>query len=203
MSLCFDRFVASEERFSSDTKWHVKCPFTANSLGYRENPDTPEEAVDDIMRIAERNFNSGPHPTCIQIPYVMLQERVLLPDTTKKTRSKVPEMKLVFLNGKCAHSKGVQPHRASALAPFTNAEVQSFAKGILQGIAEHHSPPFILDGLTRVDLFKSNTGKLVVNELESLNADHRSSNVDESATLLFLQNYWIEKLILYIGHFNL
>lgn len=51
--------------------------------------------------------------------------------------------------------------------------------------------PFILDGLVRVDLFKSNTGNLVVNELESLNAGYGGCKEDKTNEAKeYLSHYW-------------
>jgi len=52
-----------------------------------------------------------------------------------------------------------------------------------------------LDGLVRVDLFVSNEKKLVVNEIEGIEAVYFASNVEkENAVDTFLNNYWEKKI---------
>jgi len=53
----------------------------------------------------------------------------------------------------------------------------------------------VLDGMVRVDIFVSNEGKLVVNEIEGTEAVYFTTDTDrEYATEHFLQNYWEKKI---------
>jgi hypothetical protein len=56
--------------------------------------------------------------------------------------------------------------------------------------------PFaITDGLFRIDIFQTASGKMVVNEFESLDASYESKTIGaDEATYQFLQNYWLVKI---------
>jgi hypothetical protein len=76
-----------------------------------------------------------------------------------------------------------------SLPGISNAELIEFADSAMDAIASHEA--YIVDGLVRVDVFKNNTGKLVVNELESFEAIYytRTFNAEH-----FLEEYWERKI---------
>ena len=60
-----------------------------------------------------------------------------------------------------------------------------------------HAPFAITDGLLRVDIFQDVNGKLVVNEIESLDAEYGCSTYDARFQIIthnFLNKYWEKKL---------
>ena len=61
-----------------------------------------------------------------------------------------------------------------------NDKITSFTCGELDAIKELASayPNALVDSLMRVDVFQTKTGTLVVNEFESLEADHHSPHSD-------------------------
>ena len=62
-------------------------------------------------------------------------------------------------------------------------------------IAGRSNNSYIFDGLVRVDIFKANDGRLVVNELESLDAEYNCADVGKvAATDEFLELYWKGKI---------
>lgn len=190
IQLMVTRFM---EGMPSTTRYHIKCPYTANCLGYRYWPKSREEAVKNIMRIAERNHDENDiNPICSKLPYLLLQERV----------EQNTEVKAIFLNGQFSHLMAGSSTNVLCLTPHTQGDIVEFAKGIVDHLTTHYSPPFILDGLVRVDVFKANAGHLVVNEVESLNANYRSKKDQYNvATVDFLEGYWFRKLMELICEF--
>jgi hypothetical protein len=87
----------------------------------------------------------GLNPTCYEVPYLMLQVRV----------EKNKECKLCFLNKKFSHFTSLLGTTQS-YPGFSQDQLILFAYKALQSIS--HLNTFILDGLVRVDIFKSNSG---------------------------------------------
>jgi len=132
-----------------------------------------------LQSIVEDNF--GDSPRCYELPYMMLQERV----------NDNKEVKLVFLNGNFSH---VASARKCSLPGFTTEDLVSFAKEMLE-LLRSSSNHCILDGIVRVDIFKSNSGHLVVNEFESLDALYTGTSEScTNNTDLFLNLYWEGKI---------
>jgi hypothetical protein len=125
------------------TRFICKAPFTTNGLHFKRYVDTPEDAVKHIEKVADDVF--GFRPTCYEIPYMMLQVRV--------TNNK--ECKVCFLNKEFSHIISVGGTTKS-FPGFNQEEVILFASNALKSIC--HLDNFILDGLVRVDIFKSNSG---------------------------------------------
>lgn len=166
----------------------IKSPFVTNSQYYKSYSNGDSASVMSSIKAAHfKMHNTSPVESFI-MPYVMLQERVVGLDQTKPTTP--PEPKLIFLNRKFSHFAT----KYLSLAPYSSNDLIAFASSTLDFLANNH-PEFILDGLVRVDLFKSNKGDLVVNELESLEAGY--AGTDEAAnakTLSFLELYWEQKI---------
>lgn len=117
-------------------------------------------------------------------PYVIMQERVI--DNA--------EAKLVFCNKEFKHFYGQSSKNPHSLSPFTSNDLVAFATTVLESLTCKESV-FMIDGLVRVDLFKNNEGKLVVNELESLDASYEGSNkTSNDETFSFLEMYWEQKI---------
>ena len=112
----------------------------------------------------------------------MFQERVVCNN----------EVKVCFLDKQYSHIAVIDRSKKS-LTGFTRDEIILFAYHALQSLV-HLEDVFILDGLVRVDIFKSNEGHLVINELESLEADYNGHHREMSQTDIFLSTYW-EKAI--------
>jgi hypothetical protein len=170
-----------------NTKWIIKSPFSTNSKYYKKYVNNIEQAMGYVKSICRDMF----HPKsqrCI-LPYVMLQERV--------THNN--EVKVCFLNKRYSHIASVARSVRSFPGFFTEAEIILFAHGALMSLT-HLEDVLILDGLVRVDVFKSNQGILVVNELESLEADFGATNFPAvSETEHFLAEYWEQHIYECIG----
>jgi hypothetical protein len=79
---------------------------------------------------------------------------------------------------------------------FSDAAVMDFAEHAIATLAETN-PAAILDGLVRVDIFRtsSNPPRLVVNEFESLEARYNSTiGTNESDMDTDLTGYWFVKI---------
>jgi hypothetical protein len=179
------------DNYSSCKSWILKAPFTTNSQHFKKFVSTPEEAMAHLRVVHRGMFENN--ATCYEIPYMMLQEKIL----TGPGRV-APEAKICFLNKKYSHfvngSKCVK-----SFSNFSKHEIIAFASSALEAL-KHKEDQFILDGLVRVDIFKSNQGEMVVNELESLEAAFDSSSfLAVSQTKLFLQHYWESKIYEYIA----
>jgi hypothetical protein len=157
----------------------VKAPYITNSRWHKHYCETSEDvmrAITSALSIMYGDAHSP--PKSYPIPYLMLQERV----------EKNDEVKLIFLNRQFSHIAKID-RNPSSLPPFSTTDLVEFASSILNILAGSDLT-FILDGIVRVDVFKSNDGRLVVNELESLEANYYGDARDEARVRLFLENYW-------------
>ena len=112
-------------------------------------------------------------------PYVMLQPKM----------KSVKESKVILFNGKpmfqCTTTKGgISKHIK------TKVEVFEFAKRAFDALKINTSGAFLSDGVSRVDMFINNSGDLVVNEVENLDANFSSNSLDYSLTGEFLKTYY-------------
>ena len=181
--------------YSADTSFIIKAPFTTNSQHFKRyfdsRPDQDSndmvkrilafvvEVRDDIYDLRRRG-----HPTCYVIPYLMLQ--VKLWDKS--------EVKIVFLGGRFHHILSSSTKSVvTKLINHKQIDVVKFAAHALQTLSS--SKKFILDGLVRVDVFQDQNGKLVINELESLEANyHTKSEMKQLSTQKFLVAYWEKQI---------
>lgn len=176
------RFIYSAFE-EADSQWVLKPPYSTNKMHYMLYPKNVEDAVNHVKSVAKRSFHDA-KPGIKDLPYIMLQRRVI--DNA--------EVKLAFFNGVFSHvANGMG--KPATLQGYSTSDLANFATGILDRLGSS-STPFILDGLVRVDLFKSNEGELVVNELESLEAMYYSHSCKQGEDRMrhHLVNYW-EKLL--------
>lgn len=95
-----------------------------------------------------------------ELPYTMVQA----------TMANKKEYKVVLFKGEARYiSIGSTNKLGTAFS--SKPELMNFAMEALKEFASA-CPHAIVDSLMRVDIFQTRTGKLVVNELESLEADH-------------------------------
>lgn len=167
--------------FPAGTEFIMKPGYTANALHFNKFVKTENDVQKYLERVRSDIF--GDRPTCYEIPYTMLQVRVM-------DRS---EVKIVFLNKEFSHicSSSTALIKKN-LQGFTQSELITFATEALHLLPDDE---YILDGLTRVDIFKSNEGTLVVNEFESLEAGHFTTKATTLHNLqCFLHSYWEGKI---------
>ena len=101
------------------------------------------------------------------------------------------EYRVVLLNGKASHlaNVGYNPSPQKAFSRHPHTELFSFAEQSLV-ILKDRCPSSIVDGLVRVDVMCTDNGDMVVNEFESLEADHGGTIDEEFAVSTFLTNHW-------------
>lgn len=161
----------------------MKAPFTTNSH-YVRFPKTIENVV-DIVKSAPHNQDVG----YCQIPYLMVQ-----PCMHNRKEYKVVMLNHVPVyattsssNKRC--SNGVN----KAFVQTNRMELYKFAE---EQITEFklNCPGAITDGLFRVDVMQNNDGKMVVNELESLEASYFTTGDKQIIVQDFLFHYWFHKI---------
>jgi hypothetical protein len=161
----------------------MKAPFVTNAQHFHSRKLCSVDAIMKHIRVVVNDI-SGVHrrPSCYVIPYMMLQKRL---DNNS-------EVKLVFLDKKFSHIASMA-NTVKSFEDYPQDKLAAFGYEVLS-ILSQYEEVFILDGLLRIDLFKTEDGKLVVNELESLEAEHYGSFEEESRVGEFLKRYWEKKI---------
>jgi hypothetical protein len=78
-----------------------------------------------------------------------------------------------------------------SLKEHDTQSIVDFAASALAQLDMNLPDQCILDGLVRVDVFRNNAGKLVVNEFESMEAVYTSTRAQSNEhTFTFLTHYW-------------
>lgn len=165
-------------------EWVMKAPFTSNSqkpmhkIGLKGVKHIMAHIATCHQYIYVQNLVE-----MYDIKYILLQERAGHPG----------EVKPCFLGMKFSHIViRMDGSSRRSLPNFKETQVIAFAYQILQML---DSNAYILDGLVRVDVMLSNSGTLVVNELESLDAVFYSRRHSEATTVTsFLNHYWEKKI---------
>jgi hypothetical protein len=122
----------------------------------------------------------------LEIPYTMMQPRM-------HCRT---EVKVACFNGTAMY---IAKTLYDGPGIGTQAEMLEFAERAIRDL-KSACPDAIVDGLVRVDIFKTKTGKLVVNEFESLEADYSHSKEGDLSTMLSL--YWYDKMNQYMDEIS-
>jgi hypothetical protein len=158
--------------------WVVKAPYVTNKQHFYGYGDTTEKVMARVKTYTTQMYQKTVN--CYIVPYLLLQERV----------SKNKEVKVVFLRGQYSHIASIGQSTKQSHDPFTSDDVVAFAATALD-VLKTNLQCSIVDGLVRVDVFKSNRGQLVVNEFESLDADFccKAKGKAEEA-IVFLAKYW-------------
>jgi hypothetical protein len=161
--------------------WVIKGPFTTNSQCIKFAHSIDE--MEDAMRILSAKYFG-------HLPYLMIQPCMY----NRK------EYKVVVLNNTAVYKAGISTGSNNKSKNGVNRkfgelkDLLQFAQTALERLRSN-APFAITDGLFRVDIFQTITGRMVVNEFESLDAEYQSkiSGTDE-ATYSFLERYWYQKL---------
>lgn len=174
---------------TANVEWILKAPFTSNSRHFKRYINSSLQADVHIAKIhsgfwGKEKFNCH-HHVCYIIPYMMLQERVV--DNG--------EVKMCFLGGVFHHfvsigNSGVR----RKFSGYSETELVEFATAVMAALRGRNE--YILDGLVRVDLFYNRReDRLVVNELENLEAVYYSANHSEQCNAdCWLRQYWKNKI---------
>jgi hypothetical protein len=176
--------------------WVLKAPFVTNSMHFMYFISSPEEVLWRLEMTSKAIFEDK---ECYEIPYMMLQPRML----NRK------EYKVVLLNGQRSHIAPLpSSHKeCKAYSKSPHTRLFEFAETAVKLLADAQ-PHAILDGLVRVDIFETQEkesyvdangiiglrNRWVVNEFESIEAQFTSTATKDALVLNFLHNYWIEKI---------
>lgn len=103
-------------------------------------------------------------------------------------------MKLIFLGGEFSHI--CEPYSKAGGPKFYTDEEEliTFAKLAVDKLRERGRGEVWLDGLLRVDIMYDGV-RMVVNEIESLEAEYSNSEVDDGRVLGFMLKYWFKQLV--------
>jgi hypothetical protein len=139
-------------------------------------------AFDSVVEHMHSTVEDIAHRSIQEISYTMIQPRM----------ANRYEAKVACFNGKAMYVAfrlrfGPSIGADSEVMPFAE-----FAINELQRNCRHA----ILDGLVRVDIFKNGSGKFVVNEFESLDADY--NHAEEGDINILLEAYWLDKMNGYV-----
>jgi len=137
--------------------WIVKTPFSTNSHNKKF-----AFSLDEIVQKIKIQYDDLYH----SIPYTMVQA----------TMENKKEYKIVFFNCEPRYVS-LLPNQGAGKA-FSSAPHTDLLKFAESASREFSAgcPLALVGSLMRVDIFQTKSGKLVVNELESLEADHHCPN---------------------------
>ncbi len=167
------------ENNHEDSGWVIKAPFTCNSQYIRFT-----KTITDTLRRLEEAF-------CYfdgSMPYMILQACM----------NNRREMKVFAINGEPCYKcniPGTESKRSAtgvneAFVDTSDERLMCFVKKSIK-VAQASCPYLLKSGLFRVDVFQKANGELVVNEFESLEANHNSKKMgDELFVGDFLTKYW-------------
>ena len=164
--------------------WVIKAPFTTNSESVRFPKSFAD--METQMGILSRKYFG-------HIPYLMIQPCMY----NRK------EYKIVSLNAVPTYAASIASGRnkrsvggisksfgdTDSLLAFAELAIRRFRL---------HSPFAVTNGLLRVDIFQDAQGNMVVNEIESLDAEYGCSMYGgkfQMFTHSFLIKYWEKKVI--------
>ena len=141
--------------------WIVKMPYTTNQQ-YKHSYNL-SQILDKIMSIREKYFDS--------LPYIFLQA----------VMANKMEYKVICFNGQPLYEAkiGICSRAGSSRQSFSSRESRmEYAAHVLNKF-NTRCPEGLTSGLTRVDIFWcAYLGKMVVNELESLEARYDAGSQD-------------------------
>jgi hypothetical protein len=196
-SLLLYRFAANhyeKKRNKPDecNGWILKTPFSYNKQN-KVSIKTIDSVIGDISVLKQQLSNEQKNKRRLPsgTPYIMMQPMMV----------NLKEYKIVLFNGKVcyiAQSPSSYKHGFAFSDKNNINEMMLFAEKTIQSCFAK-CPYMIIDGLVRVDVFETQDGRLVVNEFESLEAQHDSIKAEENGLMnMNLDEYWFEKLQMYL-----
>jgi len=163
----------------------VKTPFSTNSHN-KKWANSLEDIIKRIKGQYKDLYNA--------FPYTMVQ-------ATMKNRK---EYKVVLFNREPRYISILRKSTGQAFSESPHTRLMGFAVDALNEFSSS-CPDALLDSLVRVDIFQTKLGKLVVNEVESLEADHYSrGEVQKVAVDNEIRQYYesILRSVLHENHFR-
>jgi len=180
------------ENCSEQNDWYLKAPFVQHKEGYKSKWIRSIGHLDWWLQATmgdSVSFNYIHLKHCNVFPYLMLQERMA---STNETKTIFFNMEPKYISITDSTSGLI---RMKKRPPVKVEDIYAFSLRALQTLKER-VPHFVCDGLIRVDVFQRADGRLVVNEIESLDANYSSSYIDlQSQVEPFLTKYFESKLL--------
>jgi len=163
----------------------IKAPYVQNQVGFGlKFFKSYEEFLDKLRNIYESNNTSlGKLHVCSTdvFPYLIIQPRMQSNN----------ESKIILWNGVpqfvCSSLKGLSKRKSTV-------EMMSFAEEACKHLKIQSNNVFLCDGITRVDLFCTAEGTLVVNEFESLDANYGCSEAKRCQLATKILHYYCKIL---------
>lgn len=203
-TLSYTAMIARAKEFmatyTDGNDWYLKAPYVQHKEGYKSKWVRSIESLDfwlkaTMTKSSTSFFKLGTRP-CEVFPYLMLQPRM-------KSNN---ESKIILHNGEAKYlsitdkTTGLVGQTLRDAVPL--AELMTLSEMVIKTL-KFRCPYFECGGLTRVDIFMNAAGKLIINEVESFDANYSSSKPDnQSETKNFLSKYFesllFEALILNI-----
>jgi len=104
------------------------------------------------------------------------------------------EMKIVFLGGEFSHiAFSYSKEGGRVFYAKGEKDLIDFAKLAVKRLRDRGGGAVWLDGLLRVDIMFDGV-RMVINEIESLEAEYSYSETDDGRVVAFMTNYWFEQL---------
>lgn len=166
---------------SGDQDFIVKAPFVQNQQGFSMRKfGTKSEFITILNWVYNKenaSFNKRNVTSIDVFPYLIVQPRI----------GNKRESKIILWNGTAQFvSSGIR-----GLKGVKDEKVlMDFAESACALLNARTKNAFLSNGITRVDLFCTTNGALVVNEFESLDANFASNDLNQSRTAQLIQNYY-------------
>jgi len=183
--------------------WVVKSPFTTNSQFIRF-----PKSVEEVYHVCTEAY-FDPKIGYDKIPYLMIQPCVFNRKEYKVIVLNSDPFYISSVDSKSSKKSTNGIHKAFSNNPHN--ELLSFCKESL-ALFKSNCPSAVVDGLFRIDVMQMRSGRFVVNEFESLEANYYGKiETQEFVVSLFIKNYWRTKIrdvfnntlrILSENHFN-
>lgn len=161
----------------------LKAPFVQNKLGFPVFYFTTYEQL--VARIhncyvkESSNFGKLHLRDADVFPYLIIQPRMVSSN----------ESKVILWNGK-AQYVCTNGGKRGILGKTTKPKLFTFVEEAWTALNTETNGAFLGDGLSRVDCFCTEDGKIVVNEFESIDANFSGTRSYESMTTSFLADYY-------------
>ena len=174
-------FMADPDNDVDGQKFFLKGTFLEHQVGFRSLP-IPTVAVLEqkiqATRLPSKAFNKKGLATADVFSHLLLQPKV-----------SNNEEKIILFNGKAKFN-----NKSDSTAGLTNKvsqhELNRFAEEVVQKLKVSF-PHFLWEALIRVDIFRTKEGKLVVNEVESLDANCSSPKNERTMSVFqFYRKFW-------------
>lgn len=176
------------DTYNEGEGWILKAPYVQNQVGFSVRTIKSTDEIDEILR---RLYECTQSSTLKGFaPAEVFEYLILQPKMKKKNESKV-----ILYNGTAKYITSTTTCGLLGSNDRSKETLCAFAEEAWEHLCVKTEGAFLSDGLTRVDIFCNNFGKLVVNEFESLDAQYsKKGKTSEADTKAFLESYYFDKI---------